>query len=348
MGIAISFCITVYNQTDLVKRCLDSIVAYKGNDIEIIVSDDRSTEDIRGLVDSYHDDRIRYFINDTNLGHDRNILSALSKSRGLYGFLLRSRDLIISSAIPLLVDTIRKYGNASYITGEALNQDGDLKIQYSKECFQQGDEAIEANYKLFIHPSGSMYRISAIDFEGLSSFLERNAVPKNGFVVHNMLRLQLAVKGDFVLIRKPVWIYVDTENAKDRAVNHSIGGVSVYNPSLLEKRYQYEVEYAKQILEKNHYWKAYYNLTAVYLDLVTWGFKLSNSDKNTQKHYDFEEIDFSVSKERKRFKEIYINFYNGVPEWPIYKKQMAGLFMKNKTVDALKYYVRKNTYRTPA
>ena len=104
MGIIISFCITVYNQIDLVKKCLDSIVAYKGKEIEIIISDDKSTENIQGLVNGYHDERIKYFLNKENLGHDRNILCALSRASGKYAFLLRTRDMIMPVAIPVVTE----------------------------------------------------------------------------------------------------------------------------------------------------------------------------------------------------------------------------------------------------
>ena len=63
METVISFCITVYNQSELVKKCIDSIVSYKGNDIEIVVSDDNSSENIRELLYTYHDDRIKYYVN---------------------------------------------------------------------------------------------------------------------------------------------------------------------------------------------------------------------------------------------------------------------------------------------
>lgn len=48
--IKISFCIPVYNQTELVRQCIRSIIEYKGLDIEIVISDDCSTENIEELV----------------------------------------------------------------------------------------------------------------------------------------------------------------------------------------------------------------------------------------------------------------------------------------------------------
>ena len=344
MGIAVSFCITVYNQCELVKRCIDSIVAYKGNDIEIVISDDGSTEDIKTLVDEYQDKRIRYYVNNVNLGHDRNIVNALSKANGKYAFLLRTRDMIIPNAIPRIISVAEK-GQASYITGEAINQTGDVKIQYSKTMYKKGEEALEANFKLFIHPSGNMYRVSDLELSAISNFLDENKVPKDGFIVHSLLRMQLAVKGDFRLLSPAIWVYADTETSTDKAVNRSVNGRSVYDPCLIEKRFLYEDRWAKQIMGE-YYSKAFFLLVPLYLDFVTWGFKLTNADKRTQKHYGYDEIPFSVSKERKRFRTVcdkeYIQAGNSINT--SYKRRMRRIFMKNSTIGAVKYLIRKCTY----
>ena len=176
MDVKISFCITVYNQLNIVKECIDSIVQYPGENIEVIVSDDRSTDDIEGLVNSYKDNRIKYFCNDSNVGHDRNILNAFEHATGKYAFLLRSRDKIIPEAIPLLLTAAEEDG-VSYITGAAINQKGENKITYSKERYAKGIETIEANYKLYIHPSGSMYNLQYVDLQELKAFVEEIQLP---------------------------------------------------------------------------------------------------------------------------------------------------------------------------
>lgn len=348
MGIVISFCITVYNQKELVERCLNSILPYQGKDIEIVISDDGSSEDIRSLVLNHKDSRIRYFKNEINLGHDRNIISALSKARGTYAFLLRTRDMIIPDSIPLLVRAAQ-VGNASYISGAAVNEAGVVKIHYTKDVFTQGKEALEAHFRLFIHPSGSMFRLKDLDFLQLQDFLDVNGVPKNGFIVHNMIRLKLAIMGDFCLIKDPVWVYTDTESAVDRAVNRSANNISVYDPSLVEARYCYELKWADSILDKNEYTDVYYMLTALYLDQATWGFRLLNSDKKSQYHYDYKRIDFSVSKERKKFKTICDSMDNEKPEEDsrTYERKMNKIFLRNRTGGAFKYFFRKITYGTP-
>ena len=50
------------------KEALDSLLDQTYKDFKIIVSDDNSPEDIRGIVDSFDDVRIEYRKNKNNIG----------------------------------------------------------------------------------------------------------------------------------------------------------------------------------------------------------------------------------------------------------------------------------------
>lgn len=59
----ISFIIPLYNKKNYIKRCLDSLCCQKGDDIQIIVIDDGSTDESRDIVLEFRkkDKRIEYF-----------------------------------------------------------------------------------------------------------------------------------------------------------------------------------------------------------------------------------------------------------------------------------------------
>ncbi len=348
MSAVISFCIMVYNQYGLVKECIDSIVPYKGDDIEIIISDDCSTENIEKLIESYEDARIKYHRNDTNLGHDRNIVASLKRASGKYAFVLRTRDKMIATAIPNLINVAR-ISDASYITACAVNQDGSIKIQYTKGRFKKGSEALAAHYKLFIHPSGNMYRLKDLQLEKLQKFIEQQDLSKTSFIVHNLIRVQLAVTGDFQLISEPSWIYTDTEKAKDKAVNHASEGLSVYDPSLVEKRYIDEMKWSKVVLEEKYIYSNFLMLTSLYLDQATWNFKLINSDKRVQHHYSFTKSKFSVKEEREHFKSVSVSLYDELKnvERKKFDRDLERIFKENRLNGAIKYTVRYLTNGTP-
>ena len=87
--------IPVYNQKELIKKCLDSIP--KDNRIEIIVIDDYSTDGTREILKNY--DNIRVFYNKQNEGpgYSRNI--GLDKANGKYIMFLDSDDYLFSDEL---------------------------------------------------------------------------------------------------------------------------------------------------------------------------------------------------------------------------------------------------------
>lgn len=66
----VSVCTSVLNQSDFLRRQIASVVSQTFKDWEHIIVDDGSTEDIEGLVRSFHDSRLVYIR--LNTGEDRD------------------------------------------------------------------------------------------------------------------------------------------------------------------------------------------------------------------------------------------------------------------------------------
>lgn len=63
----ISFIMPAYKGRFL-REAIDSIVGQTLSDWELVIVDDCSPENLKGIVDAYQDSRIRYFRNDNNIG----------------------------------------------------------------------------------------------------------------------------------------------------------------------------------------------------------------------------------------------------------------------------------------
>lgn len=72
-----SIVIPTYNRCELLKRCLDSIIAQTYDNWEAIVVDNFSEDDTEKVVMSYHDNRIRYIKN-----HNYGVIS-ISRNKGI-------------------------------------------------------------------------------------------------------------------------------------------------------------------------------------------------------------------------------------------------------------------------
>ncbi len=110
MSIKLSICIPTYNRAAFLGEALDSVISQATDEVEIVVSDNASTDNTEALVREYQArfPRIRYHRNPENLGADRNFLKVVELGEGEYCWLLGSDDALAEGAIatmlPLLGD----------------------------------------------------------------------------------------------------------------------------------------------------------------------------------------------------------------------------------------------------
>lgn len=109
MTILLSIVIPTYNRALLLKRALNSLIAYKGDDIEIIVQDDCSPDNTSEIVKSINDSRIRYYRNDVNLGLAPNIIDILNRVTGKYVYYITDDDFLFPDAIEKIKKFIIDY-----------------------------------------------------------------------------------------------------------------------------------------------------------------------------------------------------------------------------------------------
>ncbi len=89
----VSIILNVRNGALFLREALDSVVAQTFADWELIVWDDRSTDDSAKIVSDYHDSRIRYFLapQETPLGEARN--QAIRRATGEWLAFLDQDDI---------------------------------------------------------------------------------------------------------------------------------------------------------------------------------------------------------------------------------------------------------------
>lgn len=94
MDSKVSVVIPTYNRKDLLKRALDSVLKQDYQNLEIIITDNASTDGTDMMIQSYlNDSRIIYIQRPQNIGIARNIKEGFLASTGKYFFCLND-DLI--------------------------------------------------------------------------------------------------------------------------------------------------------------------------------------------------------------------------------------------------------------
>lgn len=94
----VSILIPTYNRAGMIAETIESALAQTYSNIEVIVTDNASTDGTAAVVEEYvrRDSRVKFFRNEKNLGPVLNWKSCLDKASGEYAKILWSDDLMMS------------------------------------------------------------------------------------------------------------------------------------------------------------------------------------------------------------------------------------------------------------
>lgn len=347
--VKLSICIPVYNQIELVTKCIDTILNCKSEEIEIVINDDCSTEPIEQMVKLYGDDRLQYYRNERNLGHDRNIISSFRRARANFVFLLRTRDLIIPKGLDIIIEFISSTKNIAYLTTSCYDSIQCPKIIYENRIYSKGKEALDAHNGLYVHPSGSVYNVSLINLDEIDQFLDDIRATKYNFTVHSLIRMLLTTKGSFVTLSDYSWIYSDTADAKEVAVNSSKKNISVYDTEYELERYRTEAIWCNRIFEEPFKTHQLLQIFSNYLYATTWNNRLLYEDRRLRNHYNYKYKRINCKHEREKF----LKYANKIEQELTtndeqYYQIKAKIIRKNIIIDRFKYYLIRIKSSLPA
>lgn len=126
-----SVCIPAYNDAVSFARCLSSVLRQIGQDIECVVSDDSTTDDICHYVQDHGGGRVRYVRNSPPLGAPANWNAALALAKGDIVTLLHQDDWYLSDhALDTIRKTMEESGADVLAAGRALYSGGRCLGEY--------------------------------------------------------------------------------------------------------------------------------------------------------------------------------------------------------------------------
>lgn len=96
----VSIMVPVYNAKDFIEECIESILSQNYPNIEVILSDDCSTDSTQSVLKKYEDNpRIKLFLNLENLGITSNCNQALRACTGKYVCFFAGDDVMLPGKI---------------------------------------------------------------------------------------------------------------------------------------------------------------------------------------------------------------------------------------------------------
>ena len=179
--------IPTYNRVDsYLRQCLESAVKQTYPNIEIIVSDNCSTDNTEAVVKGLYDSRIRYFKQKENIGPYKNFNFCLQQANGQYFLILSDDDLIDDDFIDVCMKTANYSTNIGIIRtgtrvinsqGVVLSKHPNKVVGFTTEEFFRGWFA----YKTALYPCSTLFNTKKL--KEIGGFKPENNLFHDGFVI---------------------------------------------------------------------------------------------------------------------------------------------------------------------
>ncbi|MEZ7892924.1 MAG: glycosyltransferase family 2 protein [Candidatus Wallbacteria bacterium] len=181
----LSICIPTYNRAEYLRKAVSSVLAYNGDEIELIVQDNCSIDNTSAVVKSIHDTRLKYYRNDVNIGAIKNVIDIIKKANGEYVFLLTDDDYLLPGAIEEVLKFINQNDIYFFRTDLLIYLCNQKKTYYRSYIdsslvfnFDNDKKLLFNNLFFSCHVlTGLCFKKNIIDFNMLNNF-ENNWYPQ--------------------------------------------------------------------------------------------------------------------------------------------------------------------------
>lgn len=109
----LTIAIPTYNRSYFLDKLLNSIFQQYDERLEVIVSDNASTDNTEEIIKKY--DKVNYIRNITNIGPDANFLQCYKKASAKYVWLVGSDDILYPGAINKIINFLDKNKKLTHV-----------------------------------------------------------------------------------------------------------------------------------------------------------------------------------------------------------------------------------------
>lgn len=177
--IKLSVCIPTYNRASILVTTLLNLLNQDLTGIEIIVSDNNSTDNTSEAVSGLINQKIKYFKNDLNFGATINLLITMKQAQGDFVVTLSDEDDLNLSNIMMTIATCERLDNkVGLILGGVEKPSGTKYLYKNKLIFPKIRNLYLYGYKR-AYMSGIVFRR---EFLNLDSYFLETKKPNNGYL----------------------------------------------------------------------------------------------------------------------------------------------------------------------
>ena len=132
----VSVCIPTYNYAQYIAGCIQSVQAQTYDDWELIVVDNRSSDNTEDVVRAFQDPRIRFYKNEQNLGLVRNWNRCMSLATGKYVSILPADDYYLPRMLERSVAMLDAHAESGFTHSSFHRVDGQGNLIDTKQYWE--------------------------------------------------------------------------------------------------------------------------------------------------------------------------------------------------------------------
>jgi glycosyltransferase involved in cell wall biosynthesis len=242
----VTISIPTYNQQGFIQKAIESALAQTYENIEIVIADDCSTDQTAQVVSQYlHNENIRYFRNEINIGRTRTYKKALEEyATGEWLANLDGDDYFTDpDFISNTMHLIQSYPEKNIVFAQAGHEQ---KKQDNSIYSKLNVPKLKGPYLCL---SGIEYFLNFFKlnhFSHVATLYKRKNAIETGFYINDILSsdinslLKLALTGDVILINKSIGVWMKHEHNASGDKNFS---QSYQNMLWIEDCYEFAKKY---------------------------------------------------------------------------------------------------------
>jgi glycosyltransferase involved in cell wall biosynthesis len=123
-----------YNRASLLPRTIESLLVQTHGDFELIINDDRSTDDTEAVCREFErrDSRVRYYRNRVNLRYAQNQNAAIVRAKSELVAIVHDGDVYRADLIERWTRAMQEYPTAALVFNayDVMNEHGEVVITY--------------------------------------------------------------------------------------------------------------------------------------------------------------------------------------------------------------------------
>lgn len=140
----LSICIPTRDRADCLRELLESIVSQYEDDVEIVLSDDDSTDHTSAVIDSFRSKfkRFKYERSSPALRYDRNVLHLVRMAQGRFCWLFGDDDRMEPGGLAAVLREVRRESDLTGLTTGRISYDATLSQRLSVRPLKQSDTVL--------------------------------------------------------------------------------------------------------------------------------------------------------------------------------------------------------------